>query len=409
MKKKLTAGIILLFFFHVSAVVLFAQTVTPTDVVTPTGKATPTPDTKSKDLENVKNKIKELENTVNKLQSEEKTLKSQIDVMDNQIQLTELRIDATEQEITELTKSIGIASKKIHNLEGSLESITKVLLNRIVASYKLGSTLPAQVIVSSKNFEDYYNRSSYIKIAQMNDKRLLYDTQQARNDYANQKNIFEDQKKQVVLLQNQLEEYTKQIASEKKSKSDLLEVTQNDEKKYQALLASAKAERSAIEGVISSLRLENGTPVTKGQVIATVGNSGAPYCSTGPHLHFEVRVNGANADPNGYIRNGVNYQYSYTSEQFGYYGSLSPSGSWDWPLDEVILINQGYGSHGYARSFYPGGLHNGIDMESESSSLIKAPADGTLYRGSTTCNGVPMNYVAVDHGGGVISWYWHVR
>ena len=48
----------------------------------------------------------------------------------------------------------------------------------------------------------------------------------------------------------------------------------------------------------SSMAVSAGQKVSQGQVIGYVGCTG--YC-TGPHLHFEVRVNGRPVDPGGYV------------------------------------------------------------------------------------------------------------
>lgn len=197
-------------------------------------------------------KVACLENKVQDLKSQTKTLSSQISIMDSQINLTEAKIEANKRNILDLTLDIDTATKKISTLSDSLNEITEVLLNRIVATYQAGSVQPLEILLSSADASNLLTRLNYLRIAQAHDKRLIYDVQQAKNDYINQKDIYEAKKKKVETLKKQLEAYTNQLSQEKVSKQDLLTQTQGSEATYQSLLAQARAQLAALSNFATS-------------------------------------------------------------------------------------------------------------------------------------------------------------
>lgn len=224
--------------------------------------STPTPSPDAAKNEEIQKRINELQSTISRLQSEENTLRSQISVMDNQINLTELKITSTEKEIADLSLDIDTADKKINRLEGSLNKLSEVLINKIKATYVVGSNSSFQVLLTSNNVTDFVTRANYLRIAQQHDKRLIYDTVQARNDYKNQKVIYQDQKSKAEVLQDQLSVYRVQLEQEKRAKDQLLSETQGSEANYQRLLAEARAQ---LEGFSNFAQSQGGASILTNQ------------------------------------------------------------------------------------------------------------------------------------------------
>lgn len=355
------------------------------------------------ELSDLEKRIAEYQQKIDLLQNQEKNLNQQISLMDNQIKVAALRITETQNKIKTLEQEITLLSGKIVRLEESLNYISKILLKRVAETYKSAKSDPLILLLTSKNFSDFIFRFRYLQTVQIHDRELLLSMEQTRTNYDEQKTMKEKIQEETAKLNSQLINQKKQLASQVDSRKKLLDETKQDEKKYQQLLAQAYAEKVAIEkALVSGVKVG---PVKKGDPIALVGNSGYPGCSTGKHLHFEIRKNNSWVDPGPYLSGK-----SVKDEQ-GNKGTVSVgSGSWPWPIENTVRLTQFYGQTPYSwRYKYSGGIHTGYDMISTSSDIIKAPADGTLFKSSQMCGTSNINIVYIEHGDNVISFYLHVQ
>lgn len=358
-------------------------------------------DAKSDAAANIEDKIHEYQKKLNELGDQKKSLSAQIQYMDTQMYLTGLKIQNTEARVKKIQEEIGVLNARIEGLDESLGKVSKILIETVVAGYKEKPYTFFDMLLDSENIGDLMNKFKYVKVAEENNQKMLMHIQEAKLNFEEQKSLREKKKIELNELQEQLEIQKVDLKVQKDEKEILLTETQSDEKKYQQLLSQAMAEYSAVQkALVSGSKVG---PVKKGDPIALVGNSGAPYCSTGAHLHFEVRQNNAWVNAENYLS-----PHGITNHQDGN-GSLG-GGSWDWPLQDPIILEQRYGKTPWSwRYKYSGGIHTGIDMWSKTSDVIRAPADGILYSSAEKCGSATINIKYIDHGGGTLSFYLHVQ
>jgi len=375
----------------------------------------------AKEYKNVKDEISRLERQLSGLQSQERTLGNQISQFNSQIEVTTLRIADTRGEIEKLVADIDVLQSQVDGLEITLEKISAVMAERAVQTYQRGEVTPLKLLVASDGFDKFLTRYAYISYMQRFDKNVLLRLQQNQNDINTKKTELESKKKQVEDKRKKLEALKSTLDSQKKAKETLLQVTRNDEVRYQKLIEAARSREQQLASLIFKdgkvqyklpiYGLSKQGSVSQGARIGTMGNSGAPRCSTAAHLHIEFIMNGTITDDaiTGDLISPFAYLKSRSVSYFDDDNSLNASsfgaGSYNWPLGDPV-ITQPFGKTKWS-SRYLSGFHSGVDMVDYNDKTIRAPGSGALYYAKIAC-GNPINIAIIDHGGGIISNYLHL-
>jgi len=346
-------------------------------------------ETEEEKINRLSREIEQYENEIKRLKTEAGTLANQVAQFDAQIRLTSLKIAETEEKIF-------LLGGRIDQLEGSLSSLTKAFTSRVIKTYKMSRFgEPSFMLLAAKDLNHAVSSYHYLQRIQEADRDLLVRLEKAQVAYI-------DQKSEQETLQQKLQDQKNVLGIQKTAKASLLAQTKNDEIKYQQLLAQSRSEFEAIQAIIAGKGDETKVgKVNKGERIATI-IQGASCNSSGEHLHFIARQGNSTVNPFTYLKPEGNYENCSGSSCGSPDGDLfNPVGSWDWPIRPKIKLSQGYGStwatrNTWVRQIYS--FHNGIDINSDSSSDVLAVEGGTLFRGSYGgSGGCRLRYVRVDH------------
>lgn len=326
--------------------------------------------------------------TANK--SEQNTLKQAITAINAKVNLAQAQINQTISQIKTLEKEVTVLNGVLDTVNQSMDDLSVIYLARVREGYRRSRVTPFDMIFSKSSFGDFLTKLKYLNTIKIKDQLILAELENSRLNYDLRKQEKVTKQQEVEKLKAKLISQKKVLDGQIKEKQNLLAITQNDEKKYQALLTKVREELEAIESIIAG----NGNEtlvreVSSGENIASVIPN-ASACSTGGHLHFEVVESGSHQNPAGFLKL-KDLIWGNSPD-----GTISFTGSWDWPLEDQIRITQGYGHTAFS-SRYSGNTHTGIDMVNTGNYSVKAVRKGNLFRGSIACGGGTLKYVRVKH------------
>ncbi|MCL4383988.1 hypothetical protein M1116_00880 [Patescibacteria group bacterium] len=346
---------------------------------------------------NLQNQIDQYNQKLQALSRAKDTLANQISILNSQIDLTILKISQTEIAINTLKKDISILTEQIGKLDISLNQISNIFIQRVAENYKLQKKPPILLLISTTGFNDFYENYKYISKLQQNNRNTLLEMETVRTNYDLQKEAKVKKQQELTDLQSNLSEQQKNLDRQKLSKTTLLQLTKNDEKKYQALKAQAENELSAL----LRAKFVGKRFVKKGEALGLMGNSGYSF---GDHLHFGLY--------NLREENLADWSYTNDISSFDYLKNHRlPMDDLDLPSDFFTSCHEG-GSITQCRGntkysyLYSDHFHHGIDMVS-TNKTVYAVDDGEAYffRGDSSLG----NHVKLFHSDGKMTLYLHLQ
>lgn len=364
--------------------------------------------------------ISQCETLLSEGQQKENTLRSRLNVIDGQTRVTTLKIEETNLQEEKLQKQIVDLSTNLDKIGQALNLLSDTLLEKIIKTYEYSNTVSTiSLLFSSNGLSELLERLKYIQVAEVYDKKKLYELQATKLKFNNQKQDKQSKQIEADNLKKKLEIYKRQLDDQRKTKDDLLRVTKNDEARYQGLIAELKADADSIARAISNIRIAVG-PVKKGQV---VGYEGLTGCTSGPHLHFEI-YNNSKVENSSIIDKNTNQPVN----------SLSDAARiWSYLMNPHIYLDSsqiGPPMQGYPISthistefgqIYALGKHTGLDIYDDAyvGTPLLATFDGTAYAladrgcpgeniGGINFDHGPAKGLVIDSGSGLVTLYWHL-
>lgn len=193
---------------------------------------------------------------INSLNNQIAIFNARINKLEVEINISQDDIAQTELEIIQLDYGIEEAEEDILNQKDNLSQVI-----RQIAEYDQMNQL--EMMLASDNFSDFFNQIAYLDNLQQGVKIKVEELKALKLNLSEDKEDKEAKKERLEGLQEQLVEQKWSLASQRQSRTALLDYTRGQESKYQQMLANVEAQKKSLLGDINRLRQQKANELAR--------------------------------------------------------------------------------------------------------------------------------------------------
>lgn len=204
-------------------------------------------------IEEIQKKVDEYESRIQSKRSEALTIRNQLDGLGDKIDQTKLRLELKRKEIAETNLEIAENEKRIQEKEAEITGQKERLSEFIRVLYQHGQKTPIEILLANDAFSEFFDETQYLEAIEGDLSVILKKLKAVAEKLAQEKLDLEEKRAELQELKDQLEGSQVVLEEQVTAKNVVLEATQADEGKFQALLSQVRAEQAQINNDIVSL------------------------------------------------------------------------------------------------------------------------------------------------------------
>jgi membrane-bound lytic murein transglycosylase B len=226
-----------------------------------------------KELEQVEKEQRETEAILKGAQAQSASLERDILILNTKIKAAQLNIKSKQLLIETLSKDINKKEATIGTLEDRIDRGKDTLAQLIRKTNEMDVYSLPEVFLSNQNLSDFF-----IDVDTFNSvEASLYDTfediRDVKSKTETEKNVLDKRKSQELDAKKVIEQEKKNIEAAELDKKNLLIVSKNEERGYEAVLAQKRARAAEIRAALFSLRDAEAIPFEQALQFATVASA----------------------------------------------------------------------------------------------------------------------------------------